>query len=89
MVVGSKPDGGKTGEKPGLKIIQDPQYRRYGNTVDMDSALETFVPDRSDSYLFKCVTRICKKTPLFLRGHQLLLASLIDVENHYLEFSGL
>ncbi|XP_038157443.1 glycogen debranching enzyme isoform X4 [Cyprinodon tularosa] len=44
---GSKPDPSKTGGKPGLKIIQDPQYRRYGNTVDMDSALETFVPHSS------------------------------------------
>uniref|UniRef100_A0A7N8XQX1 Amylo-alpha-1, 6-glucosidase, 4-alpha-glucanotransferase a n=1 Tax=Mastacembelus armatus TaxID=205130 RepID=A0A7N8XQX1_9TELE len=34
----------KTGGKQGLKIIQDPQYQRYGNTVDMDSALETFIP---------------------------------------------
>uniref|UniRef100_A0A8D3E2T7 Glycogen debranching enzyme n=1 Tax=Scophthalmus maximus TaxID=52904 RepID=A0A8D3E2T7_SCOMX len=42
-------DGIKTGGKKGLKIIQDPQYRRYGNTVDMDSALETFVPHRSES----------------------------------------
>ncbi|KAK2843994.1 hypothetical protein Q5P01_010653 [Channa striata] len=44
---GSKPDHSKTGGKPGLKIIQDPKYRRYGNTVDMDSALETFVPHSS------------------------------------------
>uniref|UniRef100_A0A7N6FAR9 Glycogen debranching enzyme n=1 Tax=Anabas testudineus TaxID=64144 RepID=A0A7N6FAR9_ANATE len=28
-------------------IVQDPQFRRYGNTVDMDSALETFVPHSS------------------------------------------
>uniref|UniRef100_A0A4W6G5N5 Glycogen debranching enzyme n=1 Tax=Lates calcarifer TaxID=8187 RepID=A0A4W6G5N5_LATCA len=44
---GTKPDHSKTGGKKGLKIIQDPQYRRYGNTVDMDSALETFVPHSS------------------------------------------
>ncbi|XP_030607338.1 glycogen debranching enzyme isoform X2 [Archocentrus centrarchus] len=41
---GTKPDHNKTGGKKGLKIIEDPQYHRYGNTVDMDSALETFVP---------------------------------------------
>ena len=46
---GTKPDHSKTGGKKGLKIIQDPKYCRYGNTVDMDSALETFVPHRSDS----------------------------------------
>uniref|UniRef100_A0A8C4DB78 Glycogen debranching enzyme n=1 Tax=Dicentrarchus labrax TaxID=13489 RepID=A0A8C4DB78_DICLA len=33
--------------RSGLKIIQDPNYHRYGNTVDMDSALETFVPHSS------------------------------------------
>ncbi|XP_037642885.1 glycogen debranching enzyme isoform X3 [Sebastes umbrosus] len=44
---GTKPDHSKTGEKKGLRIIQDPKYRRYGNTVDMDSALETFVPHSS------------------------------------------
>ncbi|KAM6953512.1 glycogen debranching enzyme-like [Aplochiton taeniatus] len=27
-----------------LKVVQDPQYRRFGNTVDMNSALETFQP---------------------------------------------
>ncbi|XP_055359802.1 glycogen debranching enzyme isoform X4 [Betta splendens] len=44
---GSKPDRSKTGGKHGLKITQDLLYRRYGNTVDMDSALETFVPHSS------------------------------------------
>uniref|UniRef100_A0A3B3CD67 Glycogen debranching enzyme n=1 Tax=Oryzias melastigma TaxID=30732 RepID=A0A3B3CD67_ORYME len=42
--------GFKTGGKKELKIIQDPQYRRYGNTVDMDSALETFVPHSSSPH---------------------------------------
>uniref|UniRef100_A0A8C9WDA4 Glycogen debranching enzyme n=1 Tax=Scleropages formosus TaxID=113540 RepID=A0A8C9WDA4_SCLFO len=27
-----------------LRIIQDPNYRRYGNTVDMNSALALFIP---------------------------------------------
>ncbi|XP_027132295.1 glycogen debranching enzyme-like isoform X1 [Larimichthys crocea] len=44
---GTEPDRSKTGGKKGLKITQDPHYRRYGNTVDMDSALETFVPHSS------------------------------------------
>uniref|UniRef100_A0A4W6G6Q2 Glycogen debranching enzyme n=1 Tax=Lates calcarifer TaxID=8187 RepID=A0A4W6G6Q2_LATCA len=47
ILLRTKPDHSKTGGKKGLKIIQDPQYRRYGNTVDMDSALETFVPHSS------------------------------------------
>uniref|UniRef100_A0A8C1HVJ3 Glycogen debranching enzyme n=1 Tax=Cyprinus carpio carpio TaxID=630221 RepID=A0A8C1HVJ3_CYPCA len=41
---GAKPERSKTEGKQQLKIIQDPQYRRFGNTVDMNSALETFVP---------------------------------------------
>ncbi|XP_070775031.1 glycogen debranching enzyme [Enoplosus armatus] len=44
---GTKPDHSKTEGKKGLRIIQDPKYRRYGNTVDMDSTLETFVPHSS------------------------------------------
>nr|XP_057917611.1 glycogen debranching enzyme isoform X2 [Doryrhamphus excisus] len=44
---GVEADHLKTGGKKGLKIIQDIAYRRYGNTVDMDSALETFVPNSS------------------------------------------
>ncbi|XP_062284498.1 glycogen debranching enzyme-like isoform X2 [Scomber scombrus] len=44
---GTKADHSKTGQKKGLKIIQDPKYHRFGNTVDMDSALETFVPHSS------------------------------------------
>ncbi|XP_028282971.1 glycogen debranching enzyme isoform X1 [Parambassis ranga] len=44
---GTKTDHKKPGEKKGLKIIQDPQYRRFGFTLDMDSALETFVPHSS------------------------------------------
>lgn len=44
---GAKPDRSKTGGNKGIKIIQDPNYGRYGNTVDMDSALETFVPHSS------------------------------------------
>uniref|UniRef100_A0A3P9IX22 Glycogen debranching enzyme n=1 Tax=Oryzias latipes TaxID=8090 RepID=A0A3P9IX22_ORYLA len=47
---GFKPDQSKSGGKKGLSIIQDPQYRRYGNTVDMDSALETFVPHSSSPH---------------------------------------
>uniref|UniRef100_A0A8C1NEI3 Glycogen debranching enzyme n=1 Tax=Cyprinus carpio TaxID=7962 RepID=A0A8C1NEI3_CYPCA len=44
---GAKPDRSKAEGKQQLKIIQDPQFRRFGNTVDMNSALETFVPHGS------------------------------------------
>ncbi|KAL0965923.1 hypothetical protein UPYG_G00288000 [Umbra pygmaea] len=43
---GIKPDQKKTMGKKELTIIQDPKFRRFGNEVDMDSALETFVPHR-------------------------------------------
>ncbi|KAL6104713.1 agl [Pungitius sinensis] len=47
LLNGSKPDHNRTGRKQSLRIIQDPNYHRFGNTVDMDSALETFVPHSS------------------------------------------
>lgn len=62
LCLGSKPNYSKTGGKKGLKIIQDPNYHRYGNKLDMDSALESFIPHRSDSfncYFSKDVT-VCK-----------------------------
>ncbi|XP_053198352.1 glycogen debranching enzyme-like [Scomber japonicus] len=38
-----------------LKIVQDPQHQRYGNTVDMTSALETFTPhSESTSDIQEC-----------------------------------
>ncbi|XP_062848726.1 glycogen debranching enzyme-like isoform X2 [Trichomycterus rosablanca] len=36
------PAGTENEEKHKLKIIQDPQYRRFGNTVDMQVALKMF-----------------------------------------------
>lgn len=44
--LGTQKDPMKSEGKKELKIIQDPQYRRHGSTVDMDLALETFVPHR-------------------------------------------
>ncbi|XP_055084309.1 glycogen debranching enzyme isoform X1 [Periophthalmus magnuspinnatus] len=46
---GAQADHSKTEGVKGLKIIPDPEYKRYGNTVDMDSALETFVPRSSST----------------------------------------
>lgn len=38
-----------------LKMVQDPQHRRFGNTVDMESALDTFAPhSRSPSDIQEC-----------------------------------
>nr|XP_055058383.1 glycogen debranching enzyme isoform X1 [Misgurnus anguillicaudatus]XP_055058385.1 glycogen debranching enzyme isoform X1 [Misgurnus anguillicaudatus]XP_055058386.1 glycogen debranching enzyme isoform X1 [Misgurnus anguillicaudatus] len=54
---GAKPERSENDEKPQLKIIQDPQYKRFGNTVDMNSALETFVPhSNSPSAIEDCCT---------------------------------
>ncbi|KAK7944592.1 hypothetical protein WMY93_000320 [Mugilogobius chulae] len=55
LMKGAQADHSKTEGVKGLKIIQDPEYRRYGNTVDMDSALETFVPHSSSAeHLEEC-----------------------------------
>ncbi|XP_056452233.1 glycogen debranching enzyme isoform X2 [Gadus chalcogrammus] len=49
-----KPDHNKRVGK-GLRMIQDPSYRRYGNTIDMDSALEIFVPQSpAPHHLLEC-----------------------------------
>ncbi|XP_016521077.1 glycogen debranching enzyme isoform X2 [Poecilia formosa] len=44
---GTKPDHSKAEGNKGIEIIQDLQCYRYGNKVNMDSALETFVPHSS------------------------------------------
>uniref|UniRef100_A0A3Q3IKW1 Glycogen debranching enzyme n=1 Tax=Monopterus albus TaxID=43700 RepID=A0A3Q3IKW1_MONAL len=55
-------DGVKTGGKQGLRIIQDPQYHRYGNTVDMDSVLATFVPHSfSPQHIEECCDLLRQK----------------------------
>ncbi|KAF4805468.1 hypothetical protein TURU_000863 [Turdus rufiventris] len=51
---------GKMGAKPDpnqhLQILQDPDYRRFGCTVDMNIALATFIPHRYFTYPFKELT---------------------------------
>ncbi|XP_071756275.1 glycogen debranching enzyme-like [Centroberyx gerrardi] len=48
--VRSSPEGNRQ-----LKMVQDPQYRRFGNTVDMNSALDTFRPhSKSPSDIQEC-----------------------------------
>ncbi|KAG9276162.1 glycogen debranching enzyme [Astyanax mexicanus] len=42
LQAGGKADGPEVKTEHKLKIIQDPQYRRFGNTVDMKMALEMF-----------------------------------------------
>ncbi|XP_077471646.1 glycogen debranching enzyme [Stigmatopora argus] len=41
---GVKAERSESGGQKGLLIQQDPAWRRYGNSVDMDSALLTFAP---------------------------------------------
>ncbi|XP_030630081.1 glycogen debranching enzyme isoform X2 [Chanos chanos] len=43
----AKPDRSQTHGRQQLRIIKDPQFKRFGCTVDMNSALETFVPHGS------------------------------------------
>uniref|UniRef100_G3PNW0 Glycogen debranching enzyme n=2 Tax=Gasterosteus aculeatus aculeatus TaxID=481459 RepID=G3PNW0_GASAC len=50
LLNGSKQDRIGTGRKQDLRIIQDPNYQRFGSTVDLDSALETFVPHSSSPH---------------------------------------
>ncbi|XP_051556347.1 glycogen debranching enzyme-like isoform X2 [Myxocyprinus asiaticus] len=58
----AKPDKSKADGKQQLKIIQDPQYRRFGNTVDMNSALEIFVPHgNSPSAIEDCCNWLKKR----------------------------
>lgn len=38
--------GTKSDPKQHLQVLQDPDYRRLGCTVDMNIALATFVPHR-------------------------------------------
>ncbi|XP_048845065.1 glycogen debranching enzyme isoform X2 [Brienomyrus brachyistius] len=47
----------KADSKQQLRIIQDPQFRRYGNTVDMNTALISFMPHGdSASAIEECCT---------------------------------
>lgn len=64
-VPGNKPDSSKTGGKKGIKIIQDPHYRRYGCTVDMDYALETFRPHRLVAKLPTTYCSLTQKSQFF------------------------
>ncbi|XP_028666965.1 glycogen debranching enzyme isoform X1 [Erpetoichthys calabaricus] len=45
LVQGKHKTKGKLDPKQHLKIIQDPNFKRFGSTVDLNLALETFVPN--------------------------------------------
>ncbi|MBN3273908.1 GDE enzyme, partial [Polyodon spathula] len=48
-------------KKP-LKIIQDPMYRRFGSTIDMNVALETFIPNSNEpSAILDCCSWFHKR----------------------------
>ncbi|KAJ8409510.1 hypothetical protein AAFF_G00229110 [Aldrovandia affinis] len=54
-----EPDGLVEAE---LKVIQDPEYRRFGCTVDMSAALQAFVPDGDGpAAIEQCCDRLRKK----------------------------
>ncbi|OXB66174.1 hypothetical protein ASZ78_012973 [Callipepla squamata] len=48
--------GTKSDPNQHLQIVQDPDYRRFGCTVDMNIALATFIPHRYFTYPFKDLT---------------------------------
>ncbi|TSN03381.1 Glycogen debranching enzyme [Bagarius yarrelli] len=45
LQTGVKPDRRQTDSKKQFRILQDPQYRRFGSSVDLNLALELFVPN--------------------------------------------
>lgn len=47
VCAGAKLDKSRVDGKKQFKIIQDPQYRRFGSSVDLHLALEIFVPNGS------------------------------------------
>lgn len=60
--VGNKPVGPELEGKPKLKVIQDSQYRRLSNTVDMQMALEMFGRHTWVHFMF----RLCLMIDIFL-----------------------
>ncbi|KAG9351106.1 hypothetical protein JZ751_024996 [Albula glossodonta] len=59
---GTKAVKGKKEGKSHLKIIQDPEYKRFGSTVDMNTALETFIPhSNSPSAILDCCNWLRKR----------------------------
>ncbi|KAM9325243.1 glycogen debranching enzyme [Gastrophryne carolinensis] len=53
---------GSKGDPKHLVIIQDPQYKRFGSTVDMDIALSTFIPNSNGpSAIEECCTWFRKR----------------------------
>uniref|UniRef100_A0AAV2JTZ0 Glycogen debranching enzyme n=1 Tax=Knipowitschia caucasica TaxID=637954 RepID=A0AAV2JTZ0_KNICA len=49
---------GRSERVQGLKMVQDPEFKRFGNTVDMDSALDMFVPHSSSvNHVEECCGR--------------------------------
>lgn len=50
MCAGAKPDRSRIDGKKQFRIVQDPQYRRFGSSVDLNLALDLFVPNGSVGY---------------------------------------
>ncbi|XP_041924454.1 glycogen debranching enzyme isoform X2 [Alosa sapidissima] len=59
LMSGNKPANSGTEGKSKLRIIQDPQHRRFGNTVDLNTALEHFAQNGND--VVDCCNRLRKK----------------------------
>lgn len=60
VCAGAKPDRSKLDDKKQFKIIQDPQYRRFSSSVDLNLALELFVPNGSVCWLLAWSFSLCR-----------------------------
>ncbi|OCT85246.1 glycogen debranching enzyme isoform X1 [Xenopus laevis] len=61
LTSGAQKKGNKCDPKH-LITIQDPEYKRFGCSVDMDTALNTFIPQGNDpSAVEECCTWFCKR----------------------------
>ncbi|XP_035272297.1 glycogen debranching enzyme-like isoform X2 [Anguilla anguilla] len=62
LETGSKAATSKKEGKEHLKIIPDPEYKRFGSTVDMTTALQTFIPHgNSPSAIEECCSWLRKR----------------------------
>lgn len=59
LQAGSKPASSGTDGKTKLRIIQDPLHRRFGNSVDLNTALEHFAQNGND--VQDCCNKLKKK----------------------------
>ncbi|GAA6088245.1 glycogen debranching enzyme isoform X2, partial [Tachysurus ichikawai] len=70
LQTGAKPDRSKIDSKKQFRILQDPQYRRFGSSVDFNLALELFVPNGNSPGAIEDCCKWFKKRLEELNGEQ-------------------